>query len=156
MPDQIHQVGGILAVVDREGGIEADLVGIFAQQPRADTMEGAGPGQRVGHDAGIVAHHLAGDPLDAPGHFGGGAAREGHQQDAAGIGAVDDQMGDPMRQRVGLAGSGAGDHQQGREGARSRCAMLDGAPLFRIEAVEIGGCRLHELDRPCVKKIRAR
>jgi len=30
--------------------------------------------------------------------------------------------------------------------------MLDGAPLFRIEAVEVGGCRLHGVDGPCVKK----
>ena len=148
MPDQVHQVGGILAVVDRERGIEADLLGIVAQQPRADAMEGAGPGQRIGHDAGIVAHHLAGDPLDALRHLGGGAAREGHQQDAARIGAVDDQVGDPMRQRVGLAGSRAGYHQQRRAGARSRGAVLDGAPLFWVEAVEIGGCRLHEFDRP--------
>jgi hypothetical protein len=44
-----------------------------------------------------------------------------------------------MRQRVGLAGTGTGDYQQRRERARSRRAMLDGAPLFRIEAVEIGG-----------------
>ena len=45
VPDQVHQVGGILAVVDRELGIEADLVGVVAQQPRADAVEGAGPGQ---------------------------------------------------------------------------------------------------------------
>ena len=86
---------------------------VFAQQPRADAVEGAGPGQRVGHDAGVVAQHLARDALDPPRHLGGGAAREGHQQDAARIGAVDDQMRDAVRQRVGLAGAGAGDHQQG-------------------------------------------
>ena len=112
--------------------------------------------KRVGHDAGVVAHHLAGDPLDPLRHLGGGAARERHQQDAARIGAVDDQMGDAMGQRVGLAGSGAGDHQQRRERARPRCAVLDGAPLFRIEAVEVGGCRLHGVDGPCVKKSELR
>jgi hypothetical protein len=48
-------------------------------------------------------------------------------------------MGHPMRQRVGLAGSSTRDHQERRERARSRRAMLDGAPLFRIEAIEIGG-----------------
>ena len=51
MPDQIHQIGGIFAIVDGEGGIDPDLVGVFAQQPSADTMERAGPGQRVRHDA---------------------------------------------------------------------------------------------------------
>ena len=44
MPDQVHQVGGILAIMNREVGIEPDLVGIVAQQPRADAVEGAGPG----------------------------------------------------------------------------------------------------------------
>ena len=143
VPDQVHQVGGIFAVMDREGGIEADLVGVVAQQPRADAVEGAGPGQRVRHHAGIVAQHLARDPLDAFRHFGSGAARERHQQNAPGIGAVDDQMGHPMGERVGLAGPGAGDHQQRRKWAGSRRAVLDGAPLFRIEAFEVGGCRWH-------------
>ena len=111
MPDQVHQVGGILAVVDRERRIESDLVGIVAQQPRADAVESAGPGQRVRHHAGIVAHHLAGDPLDALCHFGCGAARKRHQQDAPGVGAVDHQMGDAVGQRIGLAGTRPGDHQ---------------------------------------------
>ena len=34
-------------------GVEPDLLGVFAQQPRADAMERAGPGQRIGHDAGV-------------------------------------------------------------------------------------------------------
>ena len=85
VPDQIHQVGGILAVVDGEGGIDADPLGIFAQQPRADAVEGTGPGERVAHDRGIVfAQHLAGDALDPAGHLGRRAARERHQ---AGCGA---------------------------------------------------------------------
>ena len=148
VPDQVHQVGGILAVVDREGGIETDLVGIFAQQPRADAVEGAGPGQRVGHDAGIVADHLAGDPLDPLRHLGSRAARKRHQQDAPRIGAVDDQMGHAMGQRVGLAGARAGDHQQRRERPLARRAMLDGPPLLRIEAFEVGGCRWHGMVVP--------
>ena len=58
VPDQVHQVGAVLAVMDGETGIDANLLGIFAQQPSADAMEGAGPGQRVGHDAGPAAKHL--------------------------------------------------------------------------------------------------
>ena len=146
MPDQVHQVGGILAVVDRELRIETDLVGVFAQQARADAVKGPGPGQRVGHHAGALAHHLAGDAFDALGHLGGRAAGKRHQQDAAGVGAVHDQMRDAMGEGVGLAGSGAGDDQQRRARTRSR-TMLDGAPLFRIEAVEVGGCRWHEDSR---------
>jgi hypothetical protein len=50
---QVHQVGGIFPVVDGEVVVEADLFGIEAEQPGADAVEGAGPGKRVGHDAGI-------------------------------------------------------------------------------------------------------
>jgi hypothetical protein len=43
-----------------------------------------------------------------------------------------------MGQRVGLAGSGAGDHQQWRTRPCAGRAMFDRAPLFRIEIFEIG------------------
>lgn len=78
MAHEIHQVGRILAVMDGEGRIEADLQRIVAQQPRTDAVKGAGPGQRIGDDRGVTAEHLAGDALDALGHFGGGAPRKGH------------------------------------------------------------------------------
>lgn len=40
VPDEIHQVGGILAVVNRERGIESNLLGVFAQQVgRADEAQ---------------------------------------------------------------------------------------------------------------------
>ena len=58
------------------------------------------------------------DALDPAHHLGGGAARECQQQDAARIGAVDDQMRDPMGERVGLARAGAGDDQE-RTGRRN-------------------------------------
>ncbi len=135
MPDQVHQVCGILAVVDRKGGIETDPLGIFPQQPRADAVKRAGPVQRVGHDPGIVAEHFAGDAFDARGHFGGRPARECHQEDPPRIRAMDDQMRDAVGEGVGLARSGAGDDEKRRScrGIRSH-AMLDRAPLFGIEA----------------------
>ena len=141
VPDQIHEVRGILAVVNRESRIEADLFGIVAQQARADAVKGAGPGQRVGHHSRIVADHLAGDALDAARHLAGGAARKRHQQDAARVGAIDDQMRDPVRQRIGLAGTSTGDHQQRRRRRRIALthAVFHGRALFGIEAVEIGG-----------------
>ena len=77
--NQVHQVGGILAVVDRKRRTEANAFRIFAQQPRPDAVEGAGPGQRVGHDAGLVAQHTPRDPFDASGHLGRGAPGEGHE-----------------------------------------------------------------------------
>jgi hypothetical protein len=110
--NEIHQVGGILAIVDRERAVEADLVGIFAQEPRADAVEGARPSQCIGHDGGILAHHLRRNSLHAPGHLGRGAARKRQQHDATRVGAIDDQMRHPMCQRVGLAGAGTGNHKE--------------------------------------------
>ena len=112
MPDHVHQIGRVLAVVDGEGGIKSDPVGIFAQEPGADTMERSCPGQRVGHGPGAVADDLPRDALNAPGHFGGGATRKGHQQYPAGIGTIDDQMGHPVCQGVGLSGTRAGDDEE--------------------------------------------
>jgi hypothetical protein len=93
----------------------------------------------MGHDTGVIADHPARDPLDAPRHLGGGPAREGHQQDFAGIGAIDDQVSHPVRQGVGLAGPRAGNDEEWH--ARRRMvlphAMLDSPPLFRIELFEI-------------------
>ena len=133
--DEIHQVGRILAVVDGEGRVEADRVCIFAQKPRADAVEGAGPGERRRHAGrGQGARH---DPLYPSGHLVGRPAREGHQQDAAGVGATHHQMRHPVRQRVGLARAGAGDDQQRPRRLFAR-AMLGGAALVGIERVERG------------------
>ena len=154
MPDQVHQVGGILAIVDREIGIEPDLVGIVAQQPRADAVEGAGPGQRVGHDAGALPHDASRDPLDPSRHLGGGAARKRHQQNPPRIGAVDDQVRDAVRQGVGLAGPGAGDDEErrARRAVLLPDAVLDGPPLLRIEGLKVGGGYRHGSNRPFREK----
>ena len=72
-----HQVRGILAVVDGEGRIEADALGVLAQQPRADAVEGAGPGQRVGRRAARCRRgRVAGDALDARASISAAARRE--------------------------------------------------------------------------------
>jgi hypothetical protein len=54
-------------------------------------------------------------------------------------------MGNAMGEGVGLSRAGAGNHQQGGCGnaVRGPDAMLDGAPLLRIEGIEIGGSRWH-------------
>ena len=133
MPHDVEKIGGILAVVDGELRIEPDGGRIVAQQPRADAVERAGPVEGAGERAGRGAQHLAGDAPDAPRHLGGGAARERHQEDAARVGAADDEMRHAMRQRAGLARAGAGNDQK-RPGA-----MRDGAALRFVEAVEISG-----------------
>jgi len=79
------------------------------------------------------------DALNAPGHFGGGATRKGHQQYSTGIGTVDDEMRDPVSQGVGLSGTRAGDDEE----RRTRCSvflthtMLDSSSLFAVEAFKI-------------------
>jgi hypothetical protein len=98
--------------VDSEGGIDSDLVGILAQKPSTDTVECSSPGQRVDDGAGAAAHNLSRNMLNPPDHFGRGSARKGHQQDPAGIGTVDDQMGDPVSQGVSLPGTRTGNDQE--------------------------------------------
>jgi hypothetical protein len=38
--DQVHQVGGILPVMDRKVGVEPDLAGVFPQKPCSNAIEG--------------------------------------------------------------------------------------------------------------------
>jgi hypothetical protein len=61
-------------------------------------------------------------------------------RDTAGIGSVDDQMGDPVGHGVGLPGTRAGDDQErcARRSVVRVDAMLDGSSLFTIEGLEIG------------------
>ena len=112
MPHQVHQVGRILTVVNRERGIETDPIGVLAKQAGANAVERAGPIQGLVHDARPVAEHLARDSLDPLRHFGCGAPGERHQQDSAWIGTADDQTRDAVGKRVRLARAGAGDDQQ--------------------------------------------
>jgi hypothetical protein len=55
-----------------------------------------------------ACQHLARAAL----HFLRGAAREGQQQHALRIDATGDEVRHAVRQRAGLAGAGAGNHQQ--------------------------------------------
>ncbi len=102
VPGEVHEVGRILAVMDGEIRIEPRRLRIVAQQPRPHGVEGAGPGEPLHQGRGTRAHQVFGDALDPARELGGRAAREGHEQDAARIRAVDDQMGDAMRERVRL------------------------------------------------------
>ena len=100
------------------------------------------------------------DALGAPLHLGRGAAREGQQQDAVRVGAVDDEMRDAVGERVGLARARAGDHQQ-RPPVRAD-AMLDCRTLVGIEFLQIvhanhegGGVRTTNHVSPFVRKCGA-
>jgi hypothetical protein len=140
MPHQIHQIGGIFSIVDGEGGIDPDLVGVFAQQPSADTVERPGPGQCVCHNPASVADSMSRDSLHTPRHFGRSAARKGHQENPAGICTVDDQMCNAMRQGICLPGARARDDEDRytRGGVLILDAVLDGSSLLRIERLEVG------------------
>jgi len=145
MSDQVHQVGGIFAVVDGKGGIEPYLFGIFPEKARTDRVESAGPYKRVAEGRRVGPHYLARDPRDPAGHLCGRSSREGHQQDAPGVSAVDNEVRNPVGQRIGFArASASNDEERRSHNAPLRHAMLDGAALLRIEFIEIGRSCQHE------------
>ena len=124
-----------------EGPIKADLVGVFAQETRADGVKCARPGQRTSHDAGILAHDLRRNPLDPADHLSRRPAGKRQEENAAWIGALDNQVRHAMRQRVGLARAGARNDQErfGEAVSQRPDAMFDGPSLFRIELGKVGG-----------------
>ena len=133
----VEQVRRVLSIVDGELRLESEVGGVFAQQTRTDAVEGAGPMERVDDRAGRGAHHLRGDALDAPGHLGRGAAREGHQQDAARVGTGDDEVRHAMGEGVGLARAGTRDDEQRATCGATADAVLHSLPLLRIQTGEI-------------------
>ena len=101
----------------RECRIEADVLGVVAQQAVADRMERARPGEPLRNRrrlaaAELVVEGLAHDFVGATLHLDGRAAREGEHEDARRIDAAHRQVRHAMRERVGLAGARAGDDQQ--------------------------------------------
>jgi hypothetical protein len=138
MPDEIYQVRRVLAIMDCESRVDADLVGIFAKQPGADSMKSARPTERVSHDAGIGAESFASDPLDPFRHLERSASRERHQQDPARVSAADDEVGNTVSKCIRLAGPGAGnDEQRSSDVAVGANAVLDRSALLRIERFKI-------------------
>jgi len=104
-------------------------------------MKGPRPRQkrRWRHDAtDTVAARFGQDRLAPARHFECGASREGQQQQTLRIAAVQDQMGHPVGERLGLAGAGTGGDQQCR---RWFCitvdAVFDSAALFGVKVVQM-------------------
>ena len=143
LAQKIQQVGGVAAVEHRERRLEADHLRVLAQQAVADRMVCAGPEQasggaaQVGVCVGLRPQRLRGDALRPAQHLLGGAAREGQQQDSFGRDALEQQVRDAMRERIGLARAGAGDDQQrtGRETGSTRRAICSGVILGGIQAL---------------------
>jgi len=102
MREKVHQAGRVLPVMDREVGLQADLLGILPQQRGADGVERPGP---------VSASVMM--PALAPSTLVQMLSTRRLISDAARIDAVDDQVGNPMCQGVGLALPRPGDDEQG-------------------------------------------
>ena len=115
----------VVGVEDGEVRLQADQLGMAAQDAGGDRMEGAEP-DFVG---GIADHRL--QPLA---HFARRLVGEGDREDLAREGAAQRQdMRQARRQDPGLAGAGAGQHQH------RPVDRLDGLTLRLVEAIEMGG-----------------
>ncbi len=120
--DQLHQPPRVVLVVDGERGLETDVRVLGPQDPHARGVERTHP-----HDAGLPAHE-PGDPIL---HLACGLVRERDRQDLPRLDlARRQQVGDPVGQHTGLAGSRAGDDQQ------RRAEVGDGRALRVVEALQ--------------------
>src|SRR5260370_23489773 len=72
-----------------------------------------------------------------PLHFGCSPARERQQKYALGVGTREYQRRNTMRDRVGLAGSGARDNQQLPLSTIGTDPTLDGSTLLRIHGIQM-------------------
>ena len=100
----------VVGVEDGEVALQPDQLGMAAQNPHADRMEGAEP-----HAVGGAADQLR----DAVQHFARRLVGEGDGEDLRRPGATGDQLvRDAGGQHASLAGAGAGQHQQ-------RAALVD-------------------------------
>ena len=112
MAHQVHQVGGIFAIVNSEARLESDHLRVFAQQPRANAMERACPGEGGSVGAGPCSDCARNNAVDAADHLGRRAPRKRQKENSSGIGALDHKMCDPVRERIGLARTRARNDKQ--------------------------------------------
>ncbi len=119
---RLDQILRVIAVENCEIFFIAGLIGVQAQNPRADGMKRATPKR-----AQFVAEQIA----DAPHHFAGGLVGEREQQNAVGGNPLLQQICDAIRERARLARTRAGDDER-RAGRRG-----DGGQLLRIEFARI-------------------
>ena len=124
-PAGLHQQRpGVALAEDGEAARQPRHAGaVLDQQPGHDGVEGADPAWRLlrAEQGREPAAHLAG-------RLGG----EGDAEQPVRCLAGEDEVGHPPDQRLGLAGAGAGQHQQG--GRRGR-----GGALRRVQAGEVHG-----------------
>ena len=128
----VEQVGGVAAVEDREPRGETDRIGVLAQELSAHRMERPSPVQAPS-EARPFAQGGGADPFSAGDHHLGGAAGEGQEQDALGVGTLEDQLCHAMGERGGLACTRPGQNQQRL--SRPRYAVVRHAVAARRGAV---------------------
>ena len=121
----------VVGVEDGEVRLEADELGVAAEDAHGERVEGAEPGHALDDAADEVA--------DAGLHLAGGLVGEGDGEDLVRAGAAGvEEVGDAGGQRLGLAGAGAGEDED------RAVERLDGGALGRVEVVEVGrGPRRH-------------
>jgi hypothetical protein len=79
------------------------------------------------------------DALDPSNHLFGCPPRKREQRDAVWIHPVDDEVGDPMGERLGFARSGASDDQKRpcTDHGSSFNAVLNSLPLLFVQIIEV-------------------
>ena len=118
----------VVGVEDGEAGLQADQLGMPAQDLDADGVEGAEPGHALDGAADQRADALL--------HLARGLVGEGDGQDLRAARAARAQdVGNAGGQHARLAGAGAGQHQHGP------IERLDGGPLLGVEVGQVGGRR---------------
>src|SRR5260370_3810409 len=115
--------------------MQANMLGILAQDSSTDGMERASP-RKVDL---AQTHRCAGDPFDAAGHVEGSAPGERQKQNPVRVDAVDDNMSYPVGQRLRLPRPSALDHKEwaGVEGGAIPEAVFDGTALLLVQVSQI-------------------
>ena len=120
--DLLAEAHLVIGVEDRERGLEADELGMLAQDLRRDRVERAEPAQAFAR--------LAEQGEGALAHFAGRLVGEGHRQGLRGPGEPGrHDMGKTRRQYPRLAGARARQHQQRAIGLQHGFALLGVEPL---------------------------
>ena len=134
----------VVGVEDGEGRFQPRQLGVAAQDPDADGVEGAEPRHALDGTADQFA-----DPLL---HLARRLVGEGDGEDLAGPGAlVVDQMRQPGGQHPGLAGARTRQHQH------RAVERLDRLALVRVELRQIGRGRAGALgERPLLRFLESR
>ena len=118
----------------------AEHAGVLAQHPRADRVK-----RRGGDAARDLLAEQVGEPQP---QLARRAHREGDGQDFPRLrGAGLQQPGDPVDQRLGLAGARAGDQQQGSGAVADGLRLLGGQALEQRVLARPGGSGVGTRDR---------